>query len=137
MAYYSPTPKRKSIKDLERENKKLRDGLTKIKHASTLVIQAATDIMAKKELAVAILESVNEQAATGKITKHELFQWRLNWNQLMNDNTTPTEIAFSKIGVDAIGDVYQDIYTAQEKIVSELLLGYFLTLDETDQWKPN
>lgn len=132
MAYYSPTPKRKSLKDLERENQKLRDGLTKIKHASTLVIQAATEIMAKKELAVAILESVNEQAATGKITKHELFQWRLNWNQLMNDNTTPTEIAFSKIGVDAIGDVYQDIYTAQEKIVSELLLGYFLTLDEID-----
>lgn len=133
MAYLSPPPKRKSLKDLERENKKLRDCLTKIKHASTLVIQAATDIMAKKELAVAILESVNEQAATGKITKHELFQWRLNWNQLMNDNTTPTEIAFSKIGVDAIGDVYQDIYTAQEKIVSELLLGYFLTLDEIDQ----
>lgn len=132
MAYLSPPPKRKSLKDLERENKKLRDGLTKIKQASTLVIQAATDIMAKKELAVAILESVNEQAATGKITKHELFQWRLNWNQLMQDNTTPTEIAFSKIGVDAIGDVYQDIYTAQEKIVSELLLGYFLTLDEID-----
>lgn len=133
MAYYSPPPKRKSLKDLERENKKLRDGLTKIKHASTLVIQAATDIMAKKELAVAILESVNEQAATGKITKHELFQWRINWNQLMQDNTTPTEIAFSKIGVDAIGDVYQDIYTAQEKIVSELLLGYFLTLDEIEE----
>lgn len=133
MAYYSPPPKRKSLKDLERENKKLRDGLTKIKHASTIAIQAATDIMAKKELAVAILESVNEQAATGKITKHELFQWRLNWNQLMNDSTTPTEIAFSKIGVDAIGDIYQDIYTAQEKIVSELLLGYFLTLDEIEQ----
>lgn len=121
-----------SYRDLERRNKRLAEHLTKIKHASTLVIQAATDIMAKKELAVAILESVNEQAATGKITKHELFQWRLNWNQLMQDNTTPTEIAFSKIGVDAIGDVYQDIYTAQEKIVSELLLGYFLTLDEID-----
>lgn len=133
MAYYAPPPKRKSLKDIERENKKLRDGLTKIKHASTLVIQAATEIMAKKELAVAILESVNEQAATGKITKHELFQWRLNWNQLMQDNTTPTEIAFSKIGVDAIGDVYQEIYTAQEKIVSELLLGYFLTLDEIEE----
>ena len=122
-----------SYRDLERRNKQLAERLTKIKHASTLVIQAATDIMAKKELAVAILESVNEQAATGKITKHELFQWRLNWNQLKTDNTTSTEIAFSKIGVDAIGDVYQDIYTAQEKIVSELLLGYFLTLDDIEK----
>lgn len=125
--------KKPSYRDLERKNKKLHDGLKKIQHASTLVIQAATDIMAKKELAVAILESVNEQAATGKITKHELFQWRLNWNQLKTDNTTPTEIAFSKIGVDAIGDVYQDIYTAQEKMVSELLLGYFLTLDDIEK----
>lgn len=133
MAYYSPPPKRKSLKDLERDNKKLRDGLTKIKHASTLVIQEATEIMAKKELAVAILESVNEQAATGKITKHQLFQWRLKWNALVNGETDEsTDDAFLKIGVEAVGDIYQEIYTAQEKIVSELLLGYFLALEEID-----
>lgn len=133
MAYYSPPTKRKSLKDLERENKALRIKLDQIKHASTLVIQQATDMMAKKELAVQILESVNQQASDGLLTKNELFQWRLKWNALKKDTDTDTETAFMKIGVESVGNIYQDIYDAQEKLVSEILLGYFLALDEIEQ----
>lgn len=133
MAYYTPPPKRKSLKDLERENKSLRIKLDQIKHASTLVIQQATDMMAKKELAVQILESVNQQASDGLLTRNELFQWRLKWNALKKETDTDTETAFIKIGVESVGDIYQDIYTAQEKLVSEILLGYFLALDEIEQ----
>lgn len=133
MAYYRPPTKRKSLKDLERENKSLRIKLDQIKHASTLVIQQATEMMAKKELAVQILESVNQQASDGLLTKNELFQWRLKWNALKKDTDTDTETAFMKIGVESVGNIYQDIYDAQEKLVSEILLGYFLALDEIEQ----
>ena len=133
MAYYSPPTKRKSLKDLERENKSLRIKLDQIKHASTLVIQQATEMMAKKELAVQILESVNQQASDGLLTRNELFQWRLKWNALKKETDTDTETAFMKIGVESVGNIYQDIYDAQEKLVSEILLGYFLALDEIEQ----
>jgi hypothetical protein len=106
-----------------------------IQAASIKVSENLTGMMAKKELAVLMLESVNEQAANGQITKHELFQWRLDWNALKKDDTTEptleqTQEAFERIGVNNVSIVYQDIYEAQEKAVSELLLGYVLALEK-------
>jgi hypothetical protein len=123
-----------SYRDLEREIKRLNNKMALIKAASIKTAENLTDKMAKKELAVLMLESVNEQAATGLITKHELFQWRLDWNALKKDDTTEptleqTQEAFARIGVNDVASTYQDIYEAQEKIVSELLLGYVLALE--------
>jgi len=124
-----------SYRDLERENKRLNEKMRLIQAASIKVSENLTGMMAKKELAVLMLESVNEQAANGQITKHQLFQWRLDWNALKKDDTTEptleqTQEAFARIGVNDVASVYQDIYEAQEKIVSELLLGYVLALEK-------
>ncbi len=123
-----------SYRDLEREIKRLNNKMKLIQSASIKVSENLTGMMAKKELAVLMLESVNEKAAFGQITKHELFQWRLDWNTLKKDDTTEptleqTQEAFARIGVNDVASTYQEIYEAQEKIVSELLLGYVLALE--------
>jgi hypothetical protein len=89
-------------------------------------------MMAKKDLAVEILESVNKQAAEGLITKFELQQWRLKWNAYKGDTETPTEVMFDDLGIPNIAEVYQDVYSVQEKLVSDVLLGYFLALEDID-----
>jgi predicted metal-dependent hydrolase len=63
-----------SYRDLERENKRLNDKMRLIQAASIKAAEHLTGMMAKKELAVLMLESVNEQAANSLITKHQLFQ---------------------------------------------------------------
>jgi hypothetical protein len=39
---------------------------------------------------------------------------------------------FDNLGIPNINEVYQDVYTVQEKLVSDVLLGYFLALEEID-----
>jgi hypothetical protein len=124
-----------SYRDLERENKRLNDKMRLIQAASIKAAEHLTGMMAKRELAVLMLESVNEQAANSHITKNELFQWRLRWNALKGDETQEptleqTQEAFAEIGVNDVAATYQDIYDAQEKIVSEVLLGYVLALEK-------
>ena len=124
-----------SYRDLEWENKRLTEKMRLIQAASIKACEQLTGDMAKKELAVLMLESVNEQAANSHITKNELFQWRLRWNALKGDNTQDptleqTQAAFAEIGVNNVAKTYQDIYEVQEKIVSEILLGYVLALEK-------
>lgn len=90
-------------------------------------------MMAKKELAVEILESVNKQAAEGLITKFELQQWRLKWNAYKGDTETPTEVMFDDLGIPDVQEVYQEVYSVQEKLVSDVLLGYFLALEDINE----
>jgi hypothetical protein len=124
-----------SYRDLEREIKRLNNKMKLIQAASIKVSENLTGMMAKKELAVLMLESVNEQAANSLITKNALFQWRLRWNALKGDDTQEptleqTQAAFAEIGVKDVAATYQDIYEAQEKAVSEILLGYVLALEK-------
>ncbi len=126
---------KQSYRDLEREIKRLTEKMRLIQSASIKAAEELTGIMAKKELAVLMLESVNEQAANSHITKNELFQWRLRWNALKGDDTQEptleqTQKAFAEIGVNNVAATYQDIYEAQEKAVSEILLAYVLALEK-------
>jgi hypothetical protein len=124
--------KKQSYNDLVRANQKLTKAINDLQTASLTALHDVTAMMAKKELAVEILESVNKQAAEGLITKFELQQWRLKWNAYKGDTETPTEVMFDDLGVPDIAEVYQDVYSVQEKLVSDVLLGYFLALEDID-----
>jgi hypothetical protein len=58
-----------SYRDQEREIKRLNEKMRLIQASSIKVAEELTSVMAKKELAVLMLESVNEKAAFGHITK--------------------------------------------------------------------
>lgn len=123
--------KKKRYNDLIRANKKLTKAIKDLQTASFL--HDVTAMMAKKELAVEILESVNKQAAEGLITKFELQQWRLKWNAYKGDTETPTEVMFDDLGIPDVQEVYQEVYSVQEKLVSDVLLGYFLALEDINE----
>jgi hypothetical protein len=126
------TRKKQSYNDIVRANAKLTKAINDLQTASLTALHDVTAMMAKKELAVEILESVNKQSAEGLITKFELQQWRLKWNAYKGDIETPTEVMFDDLGIPNINEVYQDVYTVQEKLVSDVLLGYFLALEDMD-----
>jgi hypothetical protein len=126
------TRKKQSYNDLVRANAKLTKAIKDLQTASLTALHDVTAMMAKKELAVEILESVNKQAAEGLITKFELQQWRLKWNAYKGDTGTPTEVMFDDLGIPNINAVYQDVYSVQERLVSDVLLGYFLALEEIE-----
>lgn len=125
-------PKKKSYNDLVRANAKLTKAIKDLQTASLTALQDVTAMMAKKELAVLILESVNKKAAEGTITKFDLQQWRLKWNGYKKDTKTPTNVMFDDLGIDNVNDIYQDVYSDQEALVSDTLLGYFLALEDID-----
>ncbi len=81
--------KKKSYNDLVRANVKLTKAIKDLQVASLTALHDVTAMMAKKELAVEILESVNKQAAEGSITKFELQQWRLKWNGYKKRHRNP------------------------------------------------
>jgi hypothetical protein len=126
------TRKKQSYNDLVRANQKLTKAINDLQTASLTALHDVTAMMAKKELAVLILESVNKKAAEGQITKFDLMQWQLKWNGYKKDTETPTEVMFDDLGVPDIAEVYQDVYSVQEKLVSDVLLGYFLALEDID-----
>jgi hypothetical protein len=126
------TRKKQSYNDLVRANQKLTKAIKDLQTASLTALHDVTAAMAKKELAVEILESVNKQAAEGTITKFELQQWRLKWNAYKGDTETTTEVMFDDLGIPNINEIYQYVYSVQEKLVSDVLLGYFLALEEIE-----
>jgi hypothetical protein len=129
---FNMTRKKQSYNNLVRANQKLTKAINDLQTASLTALRDVTAMMSKKELAVEILESVNKQSAEGTITKFELQQWRLKWNGYKKDTETPTEVMFDDLGIPNINEVYQEVYTVQEKLVSDVLLGYVLALEEID-----
>lgn len=41
---------------------------------------------------------------------------------------------FDDLGIKNVNDIYQEVYSAQEALVSDTLLGYFLALEEINEW---
>ncbi len=40
---------------------------------------------------------------------------------------------FDDLGIKNVNDIYQEVYSAQEALVSDTLLGYFLALEEINE----
>ena len=116
-----PTPKKLSYKDLERKAK----GYLK---ATNEVMDRMVDKLAMERLHAEIHMEVNRLVAEGEMSKHELFQWRLKWEDVRKNQNIPPEKLAEYLQLPNLRSNYLGIYHATSQEVGDELTAFYLGL---------
>ena len=117
-----PTPKKTSYKDLERKAK----GNLK---ATNDVMDRMVDKLAMERLHAEIHIEVNRMVAEGEMTKHQLFQWRLKWEDVRKNQNVPADQLAEYLGLTNLRSNYLGIYHATSQEVGDELTAFYLGLE--------
>ncbi len=117
-----PTPKKPSYKDLERKAK----GYLK---ATNDVMDRMVDKLTMERLHAEIHMEVNRLVAEGEMSKHELFQWRLKWEDVRKNQNIPPEKLAEYLGLPNLRSNYLGIYHATSQEVGDELTAFYLGLE--------
>ena len=117
-----PTPRKLSYKDLERKAK----GYLK---ATNDVMDRMVDKLAMERLHAEIHMEVNRLVAEGEMSKHELFQWRLKWEDVRKNQNIPPEKLAEYLQLPNLRSNYLGIYHATSQEVANELTAFYLSLE--------
>jgi hypothetical protein len=117
-----PTPRKPSYKDLERKAK----GYLK---ATNDVMDRMVDKLAMERLHAEIHMEVNRLVAEGEMSKHELFQWRLKWEDVRKNQNIPPEKLAEYLQLPNLRSNYLGIYHATSQEVGDELTAFYLGLE--------
>jgi hypothetical protein len=116
------TPRKLSYKDLERKAK----GYLK---ATNDVMDRMVDKLAMERLHAEIHIEVNRMVAEGEMTKHQLFQWRLKWEDVRKNQNVPADQLAEYLGLTNLRSNYLGIYHATSQEVGDELTAFYLGLE--------
>lgn len=117
-----PAPKKLSYKDLERKAK----GYLA---ATNEVMDRMVDKLAMERLHAEIHMEVNRLVAEGEMSKHELFQWRLKWEDVRKNQNIPPEKLAEYLQLPNLRSNYLGIYHATSQEVGDELTAFYLGLE--------
>lgn len=115
------TPKKLSYKDLERKSR----GYLK---ATNDVMDRMVDKLAMERLHAEIHIEVNRMVANGEMSKHQLFQWRLKWEDARKNQNIPADQLAEYLGLTNLRSNYLGIYHATSQEVGDELTAFYLGL---------
>jgi hypothetical protein len=122
MMAFKPTPKKLSYKDLERKAKSYLN-------ATNAVMDRMVDKLAMERLHAEIHMEVNRLVAEGEMSKHELFQWRLKWEDVRKNQNVPPEKLAEYLQLPNLRSNYLGIYHATSQEVGDELTAFYLGLE--------
>lgn len=117
-----PAPKKLSYKDLERKAKGYLN-------ATNAVMDRMVDKLAMERLHAEIHIEVNRMVAAGEMSKHELFQWRLKWEDVRKNQNIPADQLAEYLGLTNLRSNYLGIYHATSQEVGDELTAFYLGLE--------
>lgn len=116
------TPKKLSYKDLERKAKGYLN-------ATNAVMDRMVDKLAMERLHAEIHIEVNRMVANGEMSKHQLFQWRLKWEDARKNQNIPADQLAEYLGLTNLRSNYLGIYHATSQEVCDELTAFYLGLE--------